>query len=242
LTHSLTFLALFSVSSKEHVVFEERKRERPRQREGGTNTGYASSQSSIVLHQSEGVAYLEEEQQQQEEVLEEDNWSNAMGALAFGSDDPRLSPGAVVGGGGGGGGGGRDLGNPSPSNDILHYDHDGGGGGGGGGAALHNRRTEESSLPSHQPTDMLTGQLGLSDMSAISHQSEDGDNDSETNMPSQQRVVSSSSQRVKSLLEEQQEIRVNLLLLGGEEELEERTRLRERLQWTQRELQSLEEE
>jgi hypothetical protein len=30
--------------------------------------------------------------------------------------------------------------------------------------------------------------------------------------------------------------------LGGEEELEERTRLRERLQWTQRELQSLEEE
>jgi len=103
LTRSLTFLALFSVSSKEHVVFEERKRERPRQREGGTNTGYASSQSSIVLHQSEGVAYLEEEhQQEEEEELEEDNWSNAMGALAFGSDDPRLSPGAVVGGGGGG--------------------------------------------------------------------------------------------------------------------------------------------
>ena len=95
----------------------------------------------------------------------------------------------------------------------------------------------------------LTNQLGLSDMSAISHHDSDGDesepiepvDDNNGGESGRRRgrggEVSSSVERKKMLLEEQQELRVNLMLVSNSEE---RQRLQERLQWTQQELQSLE--
>ena len=233
---------------KEDVVFEQ---------------GYDSNQSSVVLHRSEGqpsgISSVPSTPQ--------DNWSNMMGALAFGDNDPKLSPGInslqqrFE----------KDLGNPSPSNDVLtneleddsieggneyggneyggneyggneyggnEYGGNKYGGneyggneyGGNGGSRINSNR--ESSLPSHQPTEMtgLTGQLGLSDMSAISHH--DSGDELDTTAEQGNRA------RAKMLLEEQQEIRLNLLLEGDHKE---RERLRERLKWTQDELQLLEE-
>ena len=172
---------------------------------------------------------------------ENDDWA---GALGFGDNDPRLSPTNsilpssvpsrldYV----------KDLGNPDPSNDVLSLNND------------RERTTErmeraertESSLPSRMASVAtgLTNDLGLSDVSAISHHMDDSldigdDVDVDVGGGGDGGGRGGHIDRRKLLLEEQQELRVNLLLVGMDDVVE-RERLQNRLLWTQEDIQKTE--
>ena len=252
------------VASKDE---QEEEREMIVFQDGG---GYDTSHSSVVLHRSEGGNSQQHRQQllgvqhgssigssrsrQHEydcESEEEDNMNMAQeenddwaGALGFGDNDPRLSPTNsilpssvpsrldYV----------KDLGNPDPSNDVLSLNND------------RERTTErmeraertESSLPSRMASVAtgLTNDLGLSDVSAISHHMDDSldigdDLDVDVGGGGDGGGRGGHIDRRKLLLEEQQELRVNLLLVGMDDVVE-RERLQNRLLWTQEEIQKTE--